>query len=43
MARLPAHRETGHPPALVGAVFVVAGNFVADISLTVADPRVRLA
>jgi peptide/nickel transport system permease protein len=28
---------------LVGAVFVVVGNFVADISLTVADPRVRLA
>jgi peptide/nickel transport system permease protein len=28
---------------LVGAVFVVVGNLVADISLTVADPRVRLA
>jgi peptide/nickel transport system permease protein len=28
---------------LVGAVFVVVGNFVADIALTVADPRVRLA
>jgi peptide/nickel transport system permease protein len=28
---------------LVGAVFVVAGNLVADIALTAADPRVRLA
>jgi peptide/nickel transport system permease protein len=28
---------------LVGAVFVVAGNLVADIALTVADPRIRLA
>ena len=28
---------------LMGAVFVVAGNFVADIALTVADPRIRLA
>ena len=28
---------------LIGAVFVVAGNLVADIALTVADPRVRLA
>jgi peptide/nickel transport system permease protein len=28
---------------LVGAVFVVIGNFVADIALTVADPRIRLA
>jgi peptide/nickel transport system permease protein len=28
---------------LVGAVFVVLGNFVADIALTVADPRIRLA
>jgi len=28
---------------LVGAVFVVVGNFVADIALTVADPRIRLA
>ena len=28
---------------LIGAVFVVAGNFVADIALTVADPRIRLA
>jgi peptide/nickel transport system permease protein len=28
---------------LVGAVFVVVGNLVADIALTVADPRVRLA
>jgi len=27
---------------LMGAVFVVAGNFVADIALTVADPRIRL-
>jgi peptide/nickel transport system permease protein len=27
---------------LVGAVLVVVGNFVADISLTVADPRIRL-
>jgi len=27
---------------LVGAVLVVAGNFVADIALTVADPRIRL-
>ena len=28
---------------LVSAVFVVLGNFVADIALTVADPRIRLA
>jgi peptide/nickel transport system permease protein len=28
---------------LLGAVFVVLGNFVADIALTVADPRIRLA
>jgi peptide/nickel transport system permease protein len=28
---------------LVGAIFVVLGNFVADIALTVADPRIRLA
>jgi peptide/nickel transport system permease protein len=28
---------------LVGALFVVIGNFVADIALTVADPRIRLA
>jgi peptide/nickel transport system permease protein len=28
---------------LVGAVFVVAGNLIADIALTVADPRIRLA
>jgi ABC-type dipeptide/oligopeptide/nickel transport system permease component len=26
----------------VGAVLVVVGNFVADIALTVADPRIRL-
>jgi len=28
---------------LVGAIFVVLGNFAADIALTVADPRIRLA
>ncbi len=28
---------------LVGAVFVVTGNLIADITLTVADPRIRLA
>jgi peptide/nickel transport system permease protein len=28
---------------LIGAVFVVLGNFIADIALTVADPRIRLA
>ncbi len=28
---------------LLGAVFVLLGNFVADIALTVADPRIRLA
>ena len=27
---------------LIGAVFVVAGNFVADMALSVADPRIRL-
>jgi peptide/nickel transport system permease protein len=27
---------------LIGAVLVVVGNFVADIALTVADPRIRL-
>jgi ABC-type microcin C transport system permease subunit YejB len=27
---------------LVGATLVVVGNFVADIALTVADPRIRL-
>jgi peptide/nickel transport system permease protein len=28
---------------LIGAIFVVLGNFAADIALTVADPRIRLA
>jgi peptide/nickel transport system permease protein len=28
---------------LVGAVLTVVGNYVADIALTVADPRIRLA
>jgi peptide/nickel transport system permease protein len=28
---------------LVGAVLVVVGNLIADIALTVADPRIRLA
>ncbi len=28
---------------LIGAVLTVAGNFVADIALTIADPRIRLA
>ena len=28
---------------LIGAVFVVVGNLVADLALTVADPRIRLA
>jgi peptide/nickel transport system permease protein len=28
---------------LIGAVFVVVGNLVADMALTVADPRIRLA
>ena len=28
---------------LIGAVFVVLGNLVADFALTVADPRIRLA
>jgi peptide/nickel transport system permease protein len=28
---------------LIGAVFVVLGNLVADIALTIADPRIRLA
>ncbi len=28
---------------LVGAALTIAGNFVADIALTVADPRIRLA
>jgi peptide/nickel transport system permease protein len=28
---------------LVGAVLTVAGNFIADVSLTVADPRIRLS
>jgi len=28
---------------LVGAVLTVAGNFVADVALTVADPRIRLS
>jgi peptide/nickel transport system permease protein len=28
---------------LVGAVFTVVGNLVADVALTVADPRIRLA
>jgi peptide/nickel transport system permease protein len=28
---------------LIGAVLTVAGNFIADVSLTVADPRIRLA
>jgi peptide/nickel transport system permease protein len=28
---------------LLGAVLTVAGNFVADVALTIADPRIRLA
>lgn len=28
---------------LIGAILTVAGNLVADISLTIADPRIRLA
>jgi peptide/nickel transport system permease protein len=28
---------------LAGAVLVVVGNLIADIALTVADPRIRLA
>jgi peptide/nickel transport system permease protein len=28
---------------LVGAILTVVGNLVADIALTVADPRIRLA
>ncbi len=28
---------------LIGAILTVVGNFVADIALTVADPRIRLA
>jgi peptide/nickel transport system permease protein len=28
---------------LVGAVLTIAGNLVADIALTVADPRIRIA
>jgi peptide/nickel transport system permease protein len=28
---------------MIGAILTVAGNFVADIALTVADPRIRLA
>ena len=28
---------------LIGAVLTVAGNLLADVALTVADPRIRLA
>jgi peptide/nickel transport system permease protein len=28
---------------MVGAILTVIGNFVADVSLTIADPRIRLA
>ncbi len=28
---------------LIGAVFVVVGNLAADVALTIADPRIRLA
>jgi peptide/nickel transport system permease protein len=28
---------------LAGAILTVAGNFIADVALTVADPRIRLA
>jgi peptide/nickel transport system permease protein len=28
---------------LVGAALVVVGNLIADIALTIADPRIRLA
>jgi peptide/nickel transport system permease protein len=28
---------------MLGAILTIAGNFVADIALTVADPRIRLA
>jgi peptide/nickel transport system permease protein len=28
---------------LAGAILTVVGNFVADIALTIADPRIRLS
>ena len=28
---------------LIGAVLTVVGNLVADIALTIADPRIRLS
>jgi peptide/nickel transport system permease protein len=28
---------------LIGAILTVVGNYVADIALTIADPRIRLA
>ena len=28
---------------LLGAILTVAGNLMADVALTVADPRIRLA
>jgi peptide/nickel transport system permease protein len=28
---------------LIGGVLTVAGNFIADIALSVADPRIRIA
>jgi peptide/nickel transport system permease protein len=28
---------------LIGALFVIVGNFIADLALSVADPRIRLA
>jgi peptide/nickel transport system permease protein len=28
---------------LIGAVLTVAGNLIADIALTIADPRIRLS
>jgi peptide/nickel transport system permease protein len=40
-------QKVDYPPmlayTLAGAVLVVIGNLVADIALTVADPRIRLA
>jgi peptide/nickel transport system permease protein len=28
---------------LIGAVLTVVGNLIADVALTVADPRIRIA
>jgi peptide/nickel transport system permease protein len=44
---LNALQNSDYPPllayTLIGGVLTVVGNYIADVALTVADPRIRLA